>query len=170
MLSAKIVAAGVLPLFKTKTGKIHVLLGKEYRKRYDNYSWLEFGGKHESNETLAETACREANEETAGTLGITLEQVEEAETLGQFIDYYNPKTDVFYRMYFVYLTQAKPEPVLFRSNAIGKSNVEMIEWKYFNLDDVLNNVDGVLPDTDVKLYSTTAIRIAMLKESGKISY
>lgn len=166
MLSAKTVAAGVLPLFD---GGKTVLLGKEYRKRYDSYAWMEFGGKHEKDETVAQTACRECNEETADTLGITLQQVQEAEELGQFIDYHNPKTDVFYRMYFLYLTQSKPDTELFKINSVGKSNVEMVEYKYFRTEDVLNNVDGVLPDTDVKLYATNCIRIAMLKESEKLA-
>lgn len=53
MQQAKQVAAGVLPLFDN--GKT-VLLGREYRKRYNSYAWMEFGGKHEAGETLAETA------------------------------------------------------------------------------------------------------------------
>ena len=163
MQQAKHVAAGVLPLFDN--GKT-VLLGREYRKRYDGYFWMEFGGKHEVGETLAETACREANEETAQTLGITLTQVQEAEQLNQYVEYYNPKTSVFYRTYYVYLDQPKPCPKTFEENAIGKSHVEMVEWRYFNTTDVLNNKDGTLEGTDVKLYETNLIRIAMLKEKG----
>jgi len=164
-MQAKHVASGVLPLFD---GGKTVLLGKEYRERYNNYYWLEFGGKLEKGETLAETACREANEETSNTLNITLEQVKEAEEFGQFIDYHNPKTDVFYRMYFVYLTMRKPDPEVFRSNSVGSKDVEMVEWKYFDIDDVLNSEDGTLPNMESKIYETSRVRIAMLKNSGKL--
>lgn len=160
MLNAKIIAAGVLPFFDD--GKT-VLLGREYRKRYNCYNWMEFGGKHEHEETLAETACREANEETAQTLDIKLEQVQEAEILNHYVDYYNIQTGVYYRMYTVWLDM-KPNPELFKVNAVGKSNVEMVEWKYFNIEDVFNSVDGTLPGTHDKIYSTTCTRLAMLAE------
>jgi 8-oxo-dGTP pyrophosphatase MutT (NUDIX family) len=152
------VAAGVLPFFHNGQS---ILLGKEYRKRYNSYAWMEFGGKREGNETLAETACREANEETAGTLHITLEQVQLAEKNGRYVDYHNPKTDVFYRMYCLDFDSA-PDIEVFQTNAVGKSHVEMVEWRYFAAKDVLENENGVLPNTDVKIYETTCTRIRLL--------
>ena len=107
-------------------------------------------------------AWREANEETAQTLRITLEQVLEAERLENYVDYLNPKTGMFYRMYYLYL-DAKPEPTEFVFNAVGQSHVEMVEWRYFTTNDVLNNQGGVLPGTDDKLYETTCVRLELLK-------
>ena len=140
-----------------------ILLGKEFRKRDSTYSWMEFGGKVEGTESPAETACREANEETAETLNISVQQVQQAEQDGHFIDYYNDKTNFFYRMYCVRLKK-KPSTEEFSKNAVGKSNVEKIEWCYFPSRDIIYNQDGSLPGTDVKLYSTMCTRIGILRE------
>ena len=154
------IAAGILPFFDNKN---KILLGKEYRKRYDSYSWMEFGGKQEKGESLAEVACREANEETAGTLGVQLSQVEFAELNNHYIDYYNPDSKFFYRMYCVNLDTEKPSPETFLANSKEKDHVEMVEWEYFNAQDVLSSSDGTLPGTDVKLYSTMLKRLEKLK-------
>jgi len=154
-------AAGVLPFFDNGTG-FNVLLGKEFRERYNSYLWMEFGGKNDKGETLAETACREANEETAGTLGVTLEQILEAESRGEYIDYLNPKTNMFYRMYCVKFPNkidlentrreaSKPEYV-------SKENTEMVDWKYFNANDIIFSKEGEIfgSDDDIKIYSTNS--------------
>jgi len=158
-------AAGILPFFDN--GKI-ILLGKEYRKRNNDYFWMEFGGKQEKNETLAETACRETNEETAQTLNITLQQVQLAEQNGHYVDHYNEKTNVFYRMYCLKFEE-KPLLESFTENALGKAlegkdDVGKINWDYFNTNDVLYHSNGILPNTNVKLYSTMQIRLEKLLE------
>lgn len=152
--------AGILPFFDN--GKT-ILLGKEFRERDNNFAWMEFGGQHENNETLAETACRECNEETAGTLHITIEQVQSAERLGHYVDHYNEKTNNFYRMYCLKLDGEKPMIETFNENAKGKDHVEKTEWRYFETKDVIYNNDGILPNTDIKIYKTTCIRIEKLK-------
>jgi 8-oxo-dGTP pyrophosphatase MutT (NUDIX family) len=153
-------AAGVLPFFDD--GKT-ILLGKEFRERYNSYAWMEFGGKQKKNESLAETACREGNEETAGTLNIPLQQVQQAEEDGHYLDHYNDKTGIFYRMYCLKFDQ-KPLPETFRENAKGKNKVDKVDFGYFNASDVIWNQDGSLPGTDVKLYSTMQIRLAKLRD------
>lgn len=153
-------AAGLLLFFD---GGRTVLLGKEFREKYSSHYWMEFGGNKEGNESPAETACREANEETAGVLDISVEQVREAEQGDRFVDYYNEKTGFFYRMYCVILDK-KPAIEEFHHNAIGKRDVEKIDWCYFPTKDVIYNEEGSLPDTDVKLYSTMCIRIGLLRE------
>ena len=158
-------AAGILPFFDN--GKI-ILLGKEYRKRNSDYFWMEFGGKQEKNETLAEAACRETNEETAQTLNITLQQVQLAEQNGHYVDHYNKKTNVFYRMYCLKFEE-KPLLESFTENALGKAlegkdDVGKINWDYFNTNDVLYHSNGILPNTNVKLYSTMQIRLEKLLE------
>lgn len=154
-------AAGVLLFFDGKT----ILLGKEFRKNTDSYSWMEFGGKREGNETPAETAWREGNEETAQTLSIalTLESVKEADRKKEYIEYYNEKSNFFYRMYWIKLN-FMPTSDSFVKNALGKKDVEMVEWRYFPYKDVIYNQGGVLPGTNVPLYSTFCIRLQMLKE------
>ena len=158
-INAKL-AAGILPFFDN--GRT-ILLGQEYRKRDNSYAWMEFGGKQEENETLAETACREANEETAQVLGCTLQQVELAEQAGHYVDHYNEKTNISYRMYCIKFEGEKPLPETFRKDAKGKEHVEKIDWCYFDTFDVINNQNGILPNTEVQLYSTMRIRLEKLK-------
>ena len=43
------IAAGILPFFDN--GRT-ILLGKEFRKNYNSYSWMEFGGKKDDDESL----------------------------------------------------------------------------------------------------------------------
>jgi len=161
-LKMTLFAAGVLPFFDNGTT---VLLGQEYRERDQSYAWMEFGGKRDNDETLTETACREANEETAQTLGITLQQVQLAEDNNHYVDYYNEKTNVFYRMYCVKMSGDKPNLETFRENAKHHEDVEKIDWQYFNLSDVLNHQDGILPGTSIRLYPTMQIRLNLLKNS-----
>jgi 8-oxo-dGTP pyrophosphatase MutT (NUDIX family) len=152
-------AAGVLPFFDD--GKT-ILLGQEFRERYSSYAWMEFGGKQEENETLAETAWREGNEETAETLNISLHQVQKAEKDGHYVDHLNEKTGIFYRMYCLKFEE-KPLPEVFRENAKGNDHVDKIDWQYFNASDVIWNQDGSLPGTEVNLYSTMLVRLEKLK-------
>jgi 8-oxo-dGTP pyrophosphatase MutT (NUDIX family) len=154
------VAAGVLPFFDD--GRT-ILLGQEYRERTNSYAWMEFGGKREEGESLAKTACREANEETACSLQLDLHQVELAESKGHYVDHYNENTGVFYRMYVVKL-EKKPKLETFKINAKTCNDVEKVEWQYFNTTDVISSCDGHLPGTDVPLYSTMRIRLAKLRD------
>jgi hypothetical protein len=101
------------------------------------------------------------NEESAQTLGITLEQVLKAEEKGKYVDYHNSNTGVLYRIYLVNVHD-KPDISLFDVNAVGKSHVEMVKWRYFNTVDLFNNQDRFLPDTDVKIYATTCTRLKMV--------
>ena len=55
----------VLPMAKTKSGKLVILLGKES----SDGSWSGFGGGKEKNERPVETAVRECYEESMGFLG-----------------------------------------------------------------------------------------------------
>lgn len=142
-----------------------MLLGLEYRRRYNTHYWTGFGGKKEGDETLAETACREANEETAGVLGVTISQIMDAESNGHYIEHLNTSTNTFYRMYCLRVSGDGPVPTLFKESAIGKDHVEKIEWKYFATSDVVNNVEGILPGTDYKIYPTTLIHLQKLKDS-----
>ena len=56
-------------------------------------------------ETLAETAYRESQEETAWMLDTTLNLIKKAEEKGHYVDFYNEKTNFFYRMYCVKMIQ-----------------------------------------------------------------
>lgn len=156
---AKTVAAGVLPFFDNRQT---VLLGREYRSFLNTYTWMEFGGKREGDENLAETACREGNEETAGTLNITLEQVLDAEALGNYIDFLNPKSSVFYRMYCLDFP-TKPDPELFTTNAALAAHVGMVEWRYFAAADILSNQGGTIPGSEFKVYDTTCARLDLYR-------
>lgn len=40
-----------------------ILLGKEFRKRYNTFAWMEFGDKHEDGETLEKTACMDVDKD-----------------------------------------------------------------------------------------------------------
>lgn len=161
MQAATQVAAGVLPFFNS--GKT-VLLGREFRERYNLHCWMEFGGKREDNESLAETACREANEETAQSLSITLQQVQQAEQKGHYLDHYNEKTGVFYRMYCLLLGGYQVSPAVFQENAQHNENVEKMGWQYFPARDVIYSPDGSLPGVEDKLYNTMMVRLEKLKE------
>lgn len=160
-------AAGILPFFDD--GKT-VLLGKEYRSNKNIYAWMEFGGKKENNETLAETACRETNEETGFTLRVTTEQVLYAERNGHYIEYYNEKSNTFYRMYCVIFDVEKPTIETFEKNSLNKDYVEKVAWQYFKAKDVIYNQDGNLPRTTVKLYDTMRIRLAKLRDAEFLKY
>lgn len=155
-------AAGILPLFD---GGKTVLLGKEYRERYNDYFWMEFGGKKELGETLAQTAHREFLEETAETIPLPFSVVESADVKGLFVDFYNEKTNFFYRMYCVLVEGEKPDPSTFLENAKGKSDVEMEEYRYFPISELLC---GTLLGTEYKIYPTSQTRIELLKSNQKI--
>jgi len=159
-------AAGILPFFDN--GKT-ILLGQEYRKRDNSYSWMEFGGKLENGETLAETACREANEETGGTLGVTIDQVLASEQNGHYIDRYNEKSNVFYRMYCVLFEGEMITPESFKLNSEGKKHVGKVDWQYFDSKNVIYNLDGKLPGTEIPLYGTMQIRLKKLQEQDFLS-
>lgn len=158
MQSSYKLAAGVLVFCGDE-----ILLGKEYRERYNSYCYLEFGGKVEPGESFTQAACRECNEETAGTLCLTLNQVEESESKKWFIDYYNEKTNIYYRMYCVKISE-RHDPEEFKANALGKDNVEMVSWDYFPAKSVVFNESGELPGTETKLYSTMMVRLNMLRQ------
>lgn len=162
--SAKL-ASGLLLFFD---GGDTILLGKEFRERYGASFWMEFGGNREEGESPAETARREATEETAEVLNIPLERVLESERRGWFVDYYNGKTNYFYRMYCV-LLDVKPDVSEFARCAVGKDHVEKAEWRYFGTRDVVYSEDGCLSGTGDKLYSTLCVRLAMLRESEFLS-
>lgn len=153
-------AAGVLVFFDDGNT---ILLGKEYRKRYNCYAWMEFGGNLDGNESLLDAACREANEETADVLNINIRQLQTAENKGHFIDFYNENTAVFYRMYCIKL-EYKPDIQSFKQNSVGKKNVEKVEWKYFDTSDVLYNREGL------NLYETMCIRLDKLKNAEFFKY
>lgn len=161
MMNIKTIAAGILPFYDD--GKT-ICLGNEYRKAYNTYHWMEFGGKQEPGQTLAETAWREASEESAGTLNIALYEVEQAEVKGHYIDHFNEKSGVFYRMYCIKVSGPAPDPLTFKHNSVGKQSVEKVEWAYFDAKDVIYSPDGSLPGTDHKLYSTFITRLAKLRD------
>lgn len=145
-------AAGILPFFDEGDT---ILLSKEFLEECGTHFWVVFCGIRQNSESPSETACREANEETAGVLDISMRQVEEAEQRGYFIDYYDEKTDFFYRMYCVVL-DTKPSIEKF----IQSVDMEEDEWGYFPTKDVIHNTDGSLSGTDTKLYGIS-IRIEM---------
>lgn len=159
MEQAKTIAAGILPFFDG--GKL-ILLGLEKRKDGESY-WMEFGGKQEKGETLAEAACREASEETGEVLKVDLSQALSVEEKNSHVDYYNPKSGVFYRMYPITFEHLI-DPDLFREQSKGKDHVEKVDWRYFKTEDVLHHKDGVLPGTEYKLYSTTITRLEIFKK------
>lgn len=161
-------SAGVLPFFDD--GRT-VLLGKEFRKRYNAFAWMEFGGNQEGDETFAQIAQREANEETADTLAqqITLEHVVEAERNNHYVEYLNPETNMHYRMYCLKVQGEKPSLELFKENAKKPELIENInksEWQYFDTSAVMASLgkDDLLVGTDTPLYSTMKTRLNMLKE------
>lgn len=109
-------------------------------------------------------------------LGITLQQVEDAEHIGNYVDFLNPKTGTLYRMYCIF-TFKKVDLSVFEENKKKDSeHVEKNRWGYFNTVDVIcknrvplfcAKVSTSKPD-DVhdsgKIYSTARIRYDMLKE------
>ncbi len=62
------VAAGILP-FAISGRRTFILLGRERFKKGKCGRWSDFGGKREANETVEQTASREAEEEADGLLG-----------------------------------------------------------------------------------------------------
>ena len=61
--------AGILPV-AYHNNKYYFLFSKEYQIKNKNFiDWRDFGGGKENNETIKETAIREAMEETNGFLG-----------------------------------------------------------------------------------------------------
>ena len=61
--------AGILPV-ATHKNSIYLLFSKEYQlKNKNKIDWRDFGGGKEGNETIKETAIREAWEESDGFLG-----------------------------------------------------------------------------------------------------
>lgn len=177
-------AAGVLPFFYSFSGyfsdknatkdceKIEILLGLEYRERYNTHAWMEFGGGREVKkngelETLAETACREFNEETAYAFNLSLEQVEVAERFGHYVDLLNEKTGVFYRMYCVkFYSSVFIEDIKAKmSDESIYDHVEKIDWKYFDAKDVIFSEDGTLSTEKFKIYPTSLIRLKMLRDA-----
>jgi 8-oxo-dGTP pyrophosphatase MutT (NUDIX family) len=157
-------SAGILPLFN---GEKQVLLGLEYRKRYDDYYWMEFGGKNEEGESLAETAFRETCEETAYSLGITLERVLKAEERQEFIDFLNPDTEMFFRMYLIYVDQIIPIETIRENGKKYPDHLEKVDWCYFNYRDVIYSDDGKLPGTDYKIYSTSMKRFKLIRHENQ---
>lgn len=146
-----------------------ILLGKEFRENYNDFFWMEHGGGHELGESPAMTAWRETYEETAGTTGLTLEEVEEAERKGYFVEHFNEKSGVLYRMYCIKMKGEKPDLEAFRKNARlpeHAEHVEKVDWYYFDARDVIFNQDGTLPGihegTREKIYSTMLIRLDKL--------
>lgn len=127
-MEIKTVAAGILPFYDN--GKT-ILLGKEYRKAYGVYNWMEFCGKQELGESLAETAHREAMEESAGMLDITINDVLNAESNGHYIDHFNEKSGVFCRMYCVKVLSDKFDVNDFCLHAEGKKDVEKVALRFF---------------------------------------
>lgn len=150
--------AGIFPVFDN--GKT-VLLGKEYRERYDAMLWMSFGGKQDPNESLAETACREFNEETAFVFRLDVQRVIDAENLGHYIDYLNPKTGVFYRMYIVSFSEKPDISEFLKSRQFYPEFVEKIEWKYFRTRDVIFDTLGA----EFAIYETEKVRYNLLKDA-----
>lgn len=156
------VSAGILCFFDNKRT---ILLGKEYRYKMNSYYYSEFGGKQEKGETLYETAYRECNEETGYSLSLTLEMVKEAEMLGNYVDYINHKSSVFYRMYYINI-QDKPSPIEIKKNKEKQPKgeyEEMVNYTYFNANEVIRY--GKLKGTDVKLFPPFFQRLRLLSKS-----
>ena len=153
-MSGRKLAAGILPNFNGK-----ILMGLEDRN--GSFKWMEFGGGVEPGETPEQAAVREFNEETANTFQLTLDDVKKAK---HTIVYYNPKSNVEYTMFCLDLDYPFVDQGTFERNAIGKDHVEKIKWKYFDASAVINNVNGVLPDTPYEIYSTCQIRLKMLRD------
>ena len=161
-------AAGVLPFFDE--GRT-ILLGKEYRAWSNEFCWGDFGGKLEQNETLAECALREAIEETAGTLNITISQIIDAESRGHYVDMFHKNSGLMYRMYCILFEGEKPDIAQFKKNAEiqNGAHTEKIEWKYFNTRAVIYNRNGHIPTTKVKLYKPFQRGLNSLKKSSILS-
>ena len=156
-------AAGILPFFDN--GKT-VLLGKEFRDRYNAFFWMCFGGKNEEGETLVQTAVRETSEETAFTLNASLEQVQEAEEKGHFVDFYNKSTNFFYRMYCIKFENKIDLDVTIEQAKLNNDHVEKVGWNYFNALDVIFSEDGSIPETSEMIYSTELVRYKLLRNKG----
>ena len=158
-------AAGIFPVFDSldsHDGKI-VLLGKEYRSRYSRSFYMEFGGKHENGESLAETALREFKEETAFSIPLDIETVNKAERFGHYIDYYGPM--FFYRMYFIYFGQPiHVNDILLTSKTVGNEFVEKSKYKYFDLQEVVLHKDGMAHGKE--LYPSLVERLNGMRRSS----
>jgi hypothetical protein len=152
--------AGVLLFFDDGT----TLLGREMRPQ--GRVWSDLGGKQDPRETLAQTATREGNEESAGSFKnqLTLARVQQAEANGDFADHIHPATGNSYREYFVWLHGPKPSIQAIHKNAallkkrLGhKAHVEKDDWRYFPAQLIMNghNLNGNLPGTNEPLYGPT---------------
>jgi 8-oxo-dGTP pyrophosphatase MutT (NUDIX family) len=159
-------AAGILPFFNNWST---VLLGREYRERTNGYYWMEFGGKVEKGETLAQTAAREACEETSWQLRVPIEELEQAEKDGHYVDHYNDKTNMFYRMYCINIEGDLLDLQTFRDNVDPSVKVEKVDWKYFPSRDVIFTSDTSLPGTEFTLYDTMSVRLQKLRDNTNLN-
>ncbi|MBX9621311.1 MAG: NUDIX domain-containing protein [Alphaproteobacteria bacterium] len=162
-------SAGILPMFDDGT----VLMGKENRFSKNLKKtvslWSDFGGAADrtDNGDIARTALREANEETANTLGLTYEQVVNS----PFTIHQHPSGDS-YRMYYVRVYGKKPLPTDFHKNAVklGWKNVEKSEWKYVSAQQLLDAVNArsyaaILPGTGEEIFALT--RLGLKKDTAQ---
>lgn len=134
------------------------LLGLEYIAKYGTYCWVEPAGKKEPGEIPPWTACRECNEETGWIFNLKRDLFERAEREGKYVDYTNPETGVFTRMYYVHVPGPKYTIEQITANAVGKQSVGVSTWAYFNTEDVIS---GILAGTPYKLFSATASKIML---------
>lgn len=125
---------------------------------------MEFGAKVDPGESFVEAARREAHEESNDILNIPLETLEKAERLGDYVDYYNQQSGMFYRMYCVLL-----EKVLDVSGfTADKAHVEKHKLVYWPTKDVIHNNTWTLSD-GTEIYPTSTIRYSMLRDK-KLSW
>jgi hypothetical protein len=73
-------------------------------------------------------------------------------------------------MYCIKLAGPKPDPEVFKNNAVGKDHVEKTRWAYFKATDVIFNEEGRLPNEYAELYSTFCIRLGLLREKSFLTY
>jgi 8-oxo-dGTP pyrophosphatase MutT (NUDIX family) len=110
--------AGILPV-SYHNGSFYFLFSRECRKQ----DWRDFGGATEKNETIKQTAIREAFEESDGILGTRddVKKLLEKET------FYKVKTKTYF-VYVVNIPYDKTLPRKFkkRFDKIAKSNPEKI--------------------------------------------
>lgn len=137
--------SGILPVsFNERTNELVFLFGFDDVDDGES-GWCDFGGARESNEQLEETACREAEEESAGFLG-DMEELKRMITNNQLVSVATP-------LYTSFLCYIEYDDMLTRYfsqnyNCVQTYSPELIGYKglfekskvkWFTFDDIQEN-------------------------------
>lgn len=174
--------AGILPT-TIHNNKLYFLFGKENKYETSAPGYADFGGGTDNNESLFETAVREAGEELTGFLGSSKDVIKLLKKHGTYnIDYLHNSEHSLYRMHIFPL---KYDPMLaiyynnnqqfiqthLDPNVIKKSKIfEKSEIRWVCVDDILKmrpqfrsyfrNIVDIIHDekTDINKFIRNSLR------------